>query len=461
MQVASAARCWTRSRSIATPLAMWKAFGMVRIGLSLALALATGAAASTHSGIESGDRSNRYELMVALDPRSGAMRVAGTIALVADQRAEQMPFLLNAAFDRVAISGPMVDTVEIESGITLDGYALPRTQRATVRLARPLAAGETALLHIAYSGTVRTQDIEFGRGVIAPHWTELSFDSLWYPVLMDDQELRARVRLSLPEGYAVTAPGSVTRLADGDWLLDAGDVVSRRISMLVSDAWHVAGRDVGGGRAARLYTVDPEPRAQALLGAVATAWDRYSEWFGAPAQAIDVVKLVYANRDPGLRYPNQAYATNGDFIVLDNSAPEVQRDTLHHEVAHMWWSAGQPGTPDEFLSEPLAEYSAMRVGGEVFGDGWLAARRQKIAARSDAIEASFLDLDGLSDVRQPLLYARGPTVLWRLHDSIGADAMDALLRAVRADDVRTLECFLALLAVREGAEQAAAVRGGL
>jgi hypothetical protein len=54
----------------------------------------------------------------------------------------------------------------------------------------------------------------------------------------------------------------------------------------------------------------------------------------------------------------------------------------------------------------------------------------------------------------PLLYNRGPTGLWALHDRLGEVATTAFLQTVRARRVDALAGFLRMLAEREGHEVA-------
>jgi hypothetical protein len=132
-----------------------------------------------------------------------------------------------------------------------------------------------------------------------------------------------------------------------------------------------------------------------------------------PTQEGGSVRRSLLDEAAGLlrQHPNQAYSTGGDFIALDTSAPLTQQDTLHHEVAHLWWSAGRPGTPDEFMSESVSEYLALRRGEQVWGAEWLSRRRAGVDRDSAAIEARIPDIDGFDGKRQPLMYQRGPAAL--------------------------------------------------
>lgn len=407
------------------------------------------------------DTANSYDLKVNFDPATGALNVQGALVFVADRPTEQARFLLNNAVKVETFGSDRIADLDIAPKLEIDGFSLPKTQGLNARFSPALKAGEAATITVRYAGNLTTDSIELGRGVVSPRWTELSFDTLWYPVVLEEPIIRSRVVLTVPPHYDVIGPGQVSKLGEGRWLLDPGVPTNGRITFALSDSWTVERKALGAGREAALYSVRPEPRAEEILSSAKAAFSYFQAIFGPPPADRTNMRLLYANADIGLVYPNQAYSTGGDFIVLDNSPPQVQLDTLNHEVAHFWFYKGQPGTPDEFLSESVAEYLAMLAGGEMFGAEWLERRRAKAVERSAAIKASLLKIDGISPTRQPLLYERGPVVLWQLHDRVGQDAVLALLRDVRAKDIQSLATFLDMIAERHGAEVRAAFEGAL
>lgn len=405
------------------------------------------------------DLSDRYSLNARFDPATGDLRVDGVMTIVADAPTQSVELLLNRALKIDRIDCGKGCRVVIEDDIDLDGQKLPRTQRIRLSPAAALRKGDRLSVSMRYAGRLTTDDIEFGRGIVTPGWTEMSMDVLWYPVWLRDPVIRSEVLLSIPAKYDVAAPGRADRIGPGRWRLSPGVPVSGRITFAASDSWIVREQPIGKGLKARLYTVVEEPRAAEILSRVGGAYGLFQSMLGDPKTSRTSIKVLWANRDPGLKYPRQAYSTGGDFIVLDESKPDVQMDTLHHEVAHLWFSSGRPGTPDEFLSESLSEYLAMRRGEQVWGAEWLRARRAGAAERSAKVAGSLLGIDGFTRTRQPLLYNRGPTALWALHERIGARNMDRLLRDVHAADATTLAQFLGALEARHGQAAAAWFRG--
>ncbi len=375
--------------------------------------------------------------------------------IVADEPTGRVELLLNNALEFRRFEASDGASPKVERGITISGQALPKTQRVDLQLAKPLVKGERLRLTFAYAGRLTTSDIEIGRGVVSPGWSELTLEALWYPVWLKEPIVRSVVNLELPEAYEVVGPGEAVRTAAGRWRLDPKGPISGRITFAASNDWRVESLRLNPKLEAALHTVTPEPRGKTILEAVGGAYADYERLFGPPRADKSKITLLLANADIGLKYPNQAYSTGGDFIVLSSGSPESQQDTLHHEVAHLWWSAGRPGTPDEFMSESVSEYLALRRGEAVWGGEWLAKRRRDAAKASAEVKGSITAIDGFSGLRQPLLYERGPTALWALHDRIGGPAMDRLLVAAYQARIDTLQAFLDLLARQQDAETAA------
>ncbi|MBX7536386.1 hypothetical protein K3175_12030 [Qipengyuania sp. GH1] len=385
---------------------------------------------------------NIYDLDATFSPTSGELSVRGKMLLVPDAETSSVELLLNKAMklERFEIAD---DTVKlaIEDDIEISGQALPRTRRISLIPAHSFGVGDHLEIELQYSGRLTTEDIELGRGAVSPDWTELTFEAAWYPIWLNEPIICSTVDLVLPEGFEVIGPGATIPIGTNRWYLDPGAPVLGRITFAASNSWTVERRQFGPLTIA-LYSAIPEPRAPQIFGTVEDTYSYYRELFGEPDGSEQSMTLLLPNGQVALKQPNQSYSTNGDFIAMDQSDPIVQLDALNHEIAHLWWSAGKPGTQDEFVSESISEYLAMRRGGQIWGEDWLRQRRASAAARAEEIPSSLRDIDGPGGDRQSLLYDRGPTALWALHERIGEEAMDALLLSVRASEIDTLEGFL-------------------
>jgi hypothetical protein len=354
---------------------------MVRLPKLMISLVALAASAATGRVV---DTTNSYKLEVRFDPANGDLAVQGTLNIVADRPLPSGKLLLNDALrvSRFEVNGA---PARVEPGYLLNGEKVPGGQALMLPANLLEKRGQRAKVHFSYDGRLTTDRIHVGRGVVSPRWTELTLESFWYPILFEEPLLRSTINLRVPEQYEVIAPGLVQKLGPGNWRLDPQAVVSGRITFALSNTWHVERRGLGGLVAA-LYSAKAEPRSNEILDAVAGAHAHFRIMFGEPRTTKRRITILLANADVGLKYPNQAFATGGDFIVMSNGEAQAQLDTLHHEVAHLWWSGGQPGSPDELLSESVSEYLALRFGEVRWGKDWLRSRRAAMARRSEALK---------------------------------------------------------------------------
>ncbi|MBH5322178.1 M1 aminopeptidase family protein [Aurantiacibacter sediminis] len=396
---------------------------------------------------------NLYDLEVDVTPVSKHLAVRGTIEIVADGPTTEAAFMLNNGLEIERFEPSVPATMSREGAIVLGTYEMPNTQRVTLRFAQPLQAGQRVTIDLAYAGFIRDDSIEWGRGLISEDWTELSLGTLWYPYWRDENRLRSRISVQVPDGYRVIGPGEIERDANGRWIVDPGKPILGRITFAASPRYTITARQLAPGLEARLHTLGSEPRADEMLARARDAYAYYTNLIGPPRGARDEVKIIYANPDIGVTRSRMAYATGGDYFFIGVAPPQEQDFTIAHELAHFWWISGAAGTPDEFMTESLAEYVAQRYAQTVWGDEWLGEKFEQMQRVSGSIEGSMRD-EGEFDGRETLLYFRGPLILWDLHRRIGTEAMDALLVRSHAEDISELQGFIDLIEDREGAEVA-------
>ncbi|MGB6319569.1 MAG: hypothetical protein WBG08_13110 [Litorimonas sp.] len=377
----------------------------------------------------------------------------GTLEIVADRPTEEAAFWLNRglAIDRFDPSVPA--TIDIEDGIVVGEWDKPNTRRVTLRFEEPLATGERVTVDLAYGGSIEDESVEWGRGIVTPDWVELSLGTLWYPYWQEEPLLRSRTSVGLPDGYTAIGPGEVRRDENGRWIVEPGKAILGRITFAASPNYTVASRDLSPSLEARLHTLGPDPRAEAILARTESAFRYYEKLIGAPRSGSETLTMILGNEDIGIPQPRMAFATGGDYIALGIAPPMDQDFQIAHEVAHFWWILGASGTPDEFMTESLAEFVAWRFGEKVWGDDWLLQKTERAERVSASITGSMLDA-GEFDGRQTLLYFRGPLRLWQLQQRIGQEAMDGLLAAAHEGDVSTIRAFIRIIGEREGPQTA-------
>jgi hypothetical protein len=181
---------------------------------------------------------------------------------------------------------------------------------------------------------------------------------------------------------------------------------------------------------------DHDDNLDAFVGSMKASLDYYTAQFG-PYQAR-ILRVVEIPRygSFGRAHPQTIAFTEDVFFTRPRDG---EFDRLFfgnaHEVAHMWWGGQVSGASgvrggQGFLSESLANYSAMMVTEKTFGVE--AARRvydfqMDRYLRQRAAQARDVPLLEVHD--QPwIFYGKGAVVMYLLRDYIGADAVNTALR---------------------------------
>jgi hypothetical protein len=192
----------------------------------------------------------------------------------------------------------------------------------------------------------------------------------------------------------------------------------------VNDIVLVAARDLKtkrverGGYVVRTSYTSLSDSIAARLGQDAISILRtYSGWFGATES--DVLSLVETKRELG-----GGYARPG-LIVLsrlaDRTSPEQRADLMRyvaHETAHFWWSLAPTVTWEDWLNESFAEYSALLLLRELYGDAEYSERVEQKRQASEGSPPIWGFDRSDNTVAQSVLYDAGPVVLHDLSSRI-------------------------------------------
>jgi ABC-2 type transport system permease protein len=136
----------------------------------------------------------------------------------------------------------------------------------------------------------------------------------------------------------------------------------------------------------------------------------------------------------GRAHHNTTAFTEDGFLLLDK---EGEMDmTFHgnaHEIAHQWWGgmvSGAFARGHGFLSESLANYSAMMVTEKTYGVEAVRRTYDFQMNRYLVRRADFPDVPVLEVSNQPpIAYGKGAVALYLLRTHIGEDAMNRALRS--------------------------------
>jgi hypothetical protein len=383
-----------------------------------------------------------YDMKASVAPAAGSLAVDLAIRIPAEDTSKgPITFILGRGYRINSASAGAQAAVSTQPTDT----PWAGLQSVTVTPRRP---GRPITLKLAYAGPLGPSG-QPPLNTISPSLIELNLDSGWTPVRADlsgaftlDAEIRG-----VPRDLVAVAPGKVTRrgeavLIDRDTpQVDAAFVAMRGLKAAREGGFELYADDLDGEYA----------RTYRRRGAEALAF--LERWFGAmPGRPARVV-MVRRERVSG-------YARPGYVVLTQTPRPGGERGLakfIAHEFAHAWWSSGDSTGEDRWLSESTAEYIALRYVEDAFG---LAARDEMLAEKRERAAAAGPVL-GRGLRGDPVLYNKGPVLLFELEQKIGRPRMDRLMAGLAKAPPANTRAFLHALSSTAGQAAAEAFEAAL
>ncbi len=380
---------------------------------------------------------NRYRMAARMDPRAGELRVEAAVEW--RWPARDLPSeALFGLHKSVIISGLRCDPPgrwELRPGSPLQ-YS-PEASTVAVIPSSPPAPGSWLGMELGYQlrpAIVQTWEVNR----LTPEWVELGLYAPWFPLdVATGAPFEYIVEVEGVPGYELTGTGVVERTPRG-WRLTSAEPGQ--------DCVIIAAPALTEQRGNRLTVAHAAPGDAGIASAVM----RDGEWvlslfgdrFGVQEGGL---RIVIAPRTRG-----GGYARPG-LVVLTHNLSEPKRTLrwIAHEIAHLWWRLADARTWEDWLNESFAEYSAVLAVGARYGqdaaDELLAAKRAAMPGLPPVMGLARDDERAYATI-----YGKGCVLLHDLAETIGQEAMAALLRDTYLEQVGTTSAFLGLLGRRCG-----------
>jgi len=293
----------------------------------------------------------------------------------------------------------------------------------------------------------------------------LSSRAAWYPQNVVTDYARARIRITVPEGYGCVASGELTPgdVSLRDAALSAGGHASvfnanqpvRYFAVVVSRLTPVASSVIEGrGRYDHLaINIQANPRQMARGREIAPIAADIMRFYGGimndtPYESLTIAMLEHDV--PGGHSP--AY-----FAIINNAAPfsklywgndpsafsGVPEFFLAHELAHQWWgqAVGWKNYHEQWISEGFAQYFSALYAQRAHGDtSFFAMLRQFRRWSISESDQGPIDLgyrlgliQGQGRIFRAIIYNKGAAVLHMLRRFVGDEAFFNGLRGFYDD----------------------------
>ena len=397
-----------------------------------------------------GQRTTALVARVDLRPAAGALGGEATLTVRADADGRQrLFFLLN---DGLRLRGAW-QTTDADARLPLGTMRLGPL--AIVALPRPLAAGESTQITLAYDGALRTGGLTGSGAILEPDDVIVTPADFWYPSDVQGG-FDADVEVRLPADLTLVHNGREEhRIVEGT-TARVRFVSTRPVAglALVAGRYQLHERDSDGHQFRLLLPPGVALDAERVLESMVVAERGLARHYGPSGFGRATLYVP--------RHLPRAFNDGSGLLAVPPRYFHDGRygyETVAHELAHNWWGATvaerwlAPGTGGEWIVEGFAQYSAWRAVAERFGEPAFARALQRNFFDPDATGAlaatSVLD-NGLDPQARATIYQKGGFVTHLLAEQLGADGFDAAARAFieqyryqPADDAAVQQVFAA------------------
>lgn len=392
-----------------------------------------------------------YDLFLDLDPRRKSIAVTGSLAYHSPQnRLERARFYLNSQFVIKRVFGRRISGYHFESAPQSGEVEGPQTGILDVYFHPPLKRSETALIQFEYRGSHIELPAE-SANMITVDWVELGKQLPWYPIQGPgaQKDLTFTLKVDCPAGYQVGSYGEYT-LQDSSWLFNwpypTTDIVVTAGTSLETHAFE--------SEANRVYLSSAtftDAAVDQLGGDLLWILERYSGWFG-PTRPSGFT-LIESPRSLGGGYSHRGLVVLSGINELEYLGQrEAYIRYLAHEAAHTWWWEAPTNTWEDWLNESFAEYSALLIIRERFGqdtyERFLERKRERLPQSIPILGFNRADISTPNQQisAERVLYDQGPLLLHELAERLGYNRFLELCRARLWSGVTSTAHFLDLLA---------------
>lgn len=292
-------------------------------------------------------------------------------------------------------------------------------------------------LVVEYSGKIVPESYPgwiSSMNMIRPGLVELSDHIKWFPVMKSTKPFLYKLEVSLPSDYKAVTNLSLTKKS-----IQRGQILSSwdssepsyGITLVASPDLKMRSTDSDGIKVEIYFTKLPVTYIDSMKNDLLKTMEIFTGIFGTPGNS-KLVRVIYSPRPAG------GYARAPLIMVSENFALE-QRGQMFgrardfrlnaHEIAH-YWSRANTNSPDDWINEGLAEYSALLISDELIGKDFsrVLLDEYKEIVKSSKPGCSIAETPGDSPDRELNHYYRPALLLNDLHEKSGDLKMKMFLK---------------------------------
>lgn len=384
---------------------------------------------------------SHYNIRLELIPEQQFIRVDGSLKYVVNEDSvQQLTFHLHKNFEinYFKINGDNSFQIDTSSTVRWLPDALKIIYSATGKFQK----GDVLNVDFSYQGNINEWPA-WSANVIDEEWVEMGLYFPWYPSINEDFTYKLTVDIN-PE-YTVFARGNYS---------EKGNTKIFENDNPVFDLVVCASKDLKIRKLQLLnqsFQVVNSKLSEAVVDSIQSDIENLYKFYNTMFGEIEVqdMCLVISKREKGGGYSRKGGLFLGGISDSDYLSERIDYNRfLAHEISHFWW-VGAPLNWEDWLNESFAEYSALLLIREIYGNEEYN-KRMKLKQKESVNTPPIWGLARNDEQATEVLYSKGVILLSELEQKTGNEKFLELCKERIRKKVNNTNDFLNLIADIEG-----------
>ena len=296
---------------------------------------------------------------------------------------------------------------------------------------QPINENQTININFKYNGHINIVT-RYGLNRLTKNWIELGIYTPWFPLSENFEQALFNVKVQINDEYIV-----INSKKHGGYSVITQTEPNYDCPIIASNSFKCK-KSINENINADVYFTEDRYNdlAQKINDYTVSILNYYQRFGMIDNQELSI---VIAPREDGGGYCR----TRLIVLIPDADTSEVEYfKFVAHELAHLWWcKVKNTNTWEDWLNESFAEFSALLVLRDTFGveefNKIIDIYNQKIKSIPP-----IMGIDREDENARPVLYMKGPLMLFKLEKSIGESKFMQLLNEVHTSKIDTTDKFL-------------------
>lgn len=193
---------------------------------------------------------------------------------------------------------------------------------------------------------------------------------------------------------------------------------------------------VGNTQVEMFYHLLSPDLLKSKMDSLVDGMNRLSGFYGPP-RVKGILRFIYSPRG-GWGYSRiPLFVVSEEYVRQEMNKEHGLARSFHnecHEIAHFWWALADTHSPDDWINEGLAEFSAFRISEERFGRAFaeiLVQEYRQHAAQSKT-SSSIAETESSSPDRYVNRYEKTALLFLEAQRRFGKDSLDRVLKSLHS-----------------------------